>query len=503
MFLLPISQMTNRATFTDLKNLQSNRDRPRNFYPVPETWSSMELKVQYLPRLFTGPGDKNELSDNDGSFTLTSPVPPTTLYQLSNGILYDLQNGSRDMTDRHVEDARSTSTSTTEVAPALADESNHFGSIAQVARSASTLSSISESVNSIVVDSNTTAVALAVVPDRAQVAITTIPAMGPVAAAVTVVPVSVAPAPQVESPLAAPPVAATLLTERVSDAEASRQLLGTNRDPPTMPLLPSANVSNGQHVEAAGSVPSQQSRTVSEGDTFLHRISHDEVAMVAMRARFRAEHGVTTNCLRDAKASLLVRLGRLLNFADDVHGIYAAHRMPRDASWDTDHGVDREITTTWMCERNGDPTNRVSASILPLDSSLLAASMQLRNLANPKDMRFCAAWGPGQLRGNTWMNRGPQTLGVPTTATLFVEYFNATSRLQEKSRMTRLRVQELKAHDLVLMEVTVARYAVRAGGGEPAAGSTARQIPMDNWIPYYKLEALYLLDSAARESSWT
>ncbi|KAJ7803646.1 hypothetical protein B0H13DRAFT_1579599, partial [Mycena leptocephala] len=73
----------------------------------------------------------------------------------------------------------------------------------------------------------------------------------------------------------------------------------------------------------------------------------------------------------------------------------------------------------------------------------------------------------------------------------FTEYFDATWSLKDKTVMTRLSVERIKEHDIVLIEAKVTRYQSEKGAdGKPKRG------PLSLWQAGFQLEALYLVESA-------
>ncbi|KAJ7207798.1 hypothetical protein C8J57DRAFT_1540819 [Mycena rebaudengoi] len=245
----------------------------------------------------------------------------------------------------------------------------------------------------------------------------------------------------------------------------------------------------------------------------------EDMVRVGVLSRLRNEHHLDVGRLRNSAPALLRRLERLMTFVDTGRGIYGALSVPSDAVWgpNTAFGdlskvlckagttvpisvwIVGEVVSTWMYDCGGNTADRATLNLLPLRQDLVAAcGNQLSSLSRPQDMTSATAWGPSQVRAYRWMNTGPRVPGVPQAPTEFVDYFDATVRLQDKSRMERLPVQNAEEHDLVLVEAKISRYARCAEGQavERQGGGGSRRATMDRWVAYYELQAINLLERA-------
>ncbi|KAJ7118465.1 hypothetical protein C8R43DRAFT_960435 [Mycena crocata] len=275
----------------------------------------------------------------------------------------------------------------------------------------------------------------------------------------------------------------------------------------------------------------------TQGDLVIARISEEGVAAVGVRASLRADHSVSTDRLDAAQLAplgdvqqlaLLNRIHRLMEFSDPDRGIYSMPAVPRQCVWGAASafgGGDQskilchsnnpapvvmwligQITTTWMYDRNGYPAPRATVNIVPLSSTARATGAAHLNALSKdaKDGGAAAAWGLEQVRMYTWMNTGAPgkgTGGAPPPPPEFSEFYDATVRLQDKANMDKLAIVDLKEHDLVMIECTVQRYALRAEQQQSAR--LQRRAPMDKWVAYYNLQAVYLLHAAALHHQFT
>lgn len=95
------------------------------------------------------------------------------------------------------------------------------------------------------------------------------------------------------------------------------------------------------------------------------------------------------------------------------------------------------------------------------------------------------------------MNTAQSKGGVRPLPSEFSEYYDATQRLQDKDKLTKLSILDLNEHDLVLVEAKIHRYARKGAEQAGRAAGRGPRPPLDKWISYYDLQAIYLLNAAA------
>ncbi|KAJ7209369.1 hypothetical protein C8J57DRAFT_1540384 [Mycena rebaudengoi] len=252
--------------------------------------------------------------------------------------------------------------------------------------------------------------------------------------------------------------------------------------------------------------------------SFIQRPPDDGIERVGVFHRIRGTYRVDSDRIDQCSTALLSRIERLLAFRDDVRHVYVANRLPQECAWGTQTAfADKskllckvggnvpvtvwfvaQMASSWMYDRSGAAADRAMVNFVPLSSEhTVHCANQLSQLSRPQDLTCCSSWGPGQVRAYRWMNVGPRVAGAPQVPSTFVDYFDATTCLQDKSRMQRLPVQDLNEHDLVLVEAHIARYAVRdAAAGQQQGRTLPRRVPMDRWVAFYQLQAIHLLEAA-------
>ncbi|KAJ6601243.1 hypothetical protein DFH09DRAFT_559161 [Mycena vulgaris] len=210
-----------------------------------------------------------------------------------------------------------------------------------------------------------------------------------------------------------------------------------------------------------------------------------------------------------------------MNFSDHGKRIYSAQNLPADCIWGSESAfgnlskilcqkdtaqpisiwVVGEVASAWMFQRNGDPADRAAINFVPLSPEMRQiCATQLRELSVPVASVAASNWGPEQVRAYTWMNKGAPikgTGGIAPPPPEFTEFYDATTKLQDKVVMNKLPITDLKEHDLVLVEAAVQRYAVHDQGRQPARGYRRS---LDKWAAYYDLQAVYLLNKAVGSS---
>ncbi|KAJ7467277.1 hypothetical protein B0H11DRAFT_2239518 [Mycena galericulata] len=151
-----------------------------------------------------------------------------------------------------------------------------------------------------------------------------------------------------------------------------------------------------------------------------------------------------------------------------------------------------EVVSTWWFDRDGIPAQRIALSVQPLCADTSAfCKAQLRNLCMPKTASVVAnSFGTDQVKVTRWMtSRGKK--GEESRTSEFEELYDARTALKDKSLLTKLPVNDLKEHDIALMEARIGRYAVKASDSMKGKSRV-----MDRWEAFYDLQAVYLIKDA-------
>ncbi|KAF8217216.1 hypothetical protein K438DRAFT_1558867 [Mycena galopus ATCC 62051] len=154
-----------------------------------------------------------------------------------------------------------------------------------------------------------------------------------------------------------------------------------------------------------------------------------------------------------------------------------------------------EVTKQYWFETSGFPAARASIAVQPLSSVMHNLSTALLNgVCMPRGKSTNAAtFGPDQVRAGRWMTvRGKKGQSGPNEE--FTDYFDATVTLKDKSAMTKLSVERIREHDIVLLETRVVRYNTEKG-----ADGRVKRGPMNQWQVCFNLESLYLVEPAPGE----
>ncbi|KAJ7126126.1 hypothetical protein C8R44DRAFT_618220, partial [Mycena epipterygia] len=206
------------------------------------------------------------------------------------------------------------------------------------------------------------------------------------------------------------------------------------------------------------------------------------------------------------------RLYRLLNFVDPDRAIYAATMFPPSVDWgiptsfkDASNMVCTKgtskpilfwlvgkIASMWWFDRTGYPAKRVALSVQPLSSNTSNyCKAQLRNFCMPKTK--CTL---RQHCFSRWMTVRAKK-GEDQESVEFDEVYDARTSLKDRTLMSKRAVNELREHDIVLVEARIGRYPVKATDGSSAKGKSRA---MDRWEAFYDLQTVYLIKDAVGES---
>ncbi|KAJ7439169.1 hypothetical protein B0H11DRAFT_2254096 [Mycena galericulata] len=160
--------------------------------------------------------------------------------------------------------------------------------------------------------------------------------------------------------------------------------------------------------------------------------------------------GVGAHRVEGWKLQDMNRVVRLATFVDPERAVFAITKLPGDVDW-------------------GLPTAFNNAS------NFFCGRKQLRN---------------GSSKATRWMtSRGKK--GEESRTSEFEELYDARTALKDKSLLTKLPVNDLKEHDIALMEARIGRYAVKASDSMKGKSRV-----MDRWEAFYDLQAVYLIKEA-------
>ncbi|KAJ7442828.1 hypothetical protein B0H11DRAFT_2251288 [Mycena galericulata] len=203
---------------------------------------------------------------------------------------------------------------------------------------------------------------------------------------------------------------------------------------------------------------------------------------------------------------------KLATFADPERAVFAITKLPGDVDWGLPTAFNNasnflcgkgtskpvsvwilgEVASTWWFDRDGFPAQRIALSVQPLCADTSAfCKAQLRNLCMPKTASVVAnSFGTDQVKATRWMtSRGKK--GEESRTSEFEELYDARTALKDKSLLTKLPVNDLKEHDIALMEARIGRYAVKASDSMKGKSRV-----MDRWEAFYDLQAVYLIKEA-------
>ncbi|KAJ7266041.1 hypothetical protein C8J57DRAFT_1068868, partial [Mycena rebaudengoi] len=152
-----------------------------------------------------------------------------------------------------------------------------------------------------------------------------------------------------------------------------------------------------------------------------------------------------------------------------------------------------EVASAWWFGQDGFPATRVAISIQPLVRTTSdTCKGHLNNLTMPRNS-LAEGFGPDQVRATKWMTkRGAR--GQASTTEEFKEVYDTRTVFRAKPLMTRLTVDQIKEHDIVLVEARICRYAVKLEGAVDVKG---KKRAMDRWQAFYDLSAVSVLKDAS------
>ncbi|KAJ7046266.1 hypothetical protein C8F04DRAFT_1248518 [Mycena alexandri] len=215
----------------------------------------------------------------------------------------------------------------------------------------------------------------------------------------------------------------------------------------------------------------------------------------------------------------LKRLSVILNWADATHSTYSINHAPNDKDWGVprpfndpsnilcaagtstplDLWICGEITTHWWVDSDGYPAARPAISVQPLVESLPDFCKTLLNeLCMPANSSSVAdQFGPSQVKASRWMNTRAGK-DQPAKTSEFKAVYDARKTLRDKSLLQQINVGQLKAHDFVVLEVRVGRYAVKQENAKDVKG---KKRAMERWQSFFELQAVYKLKDAIEVES--
>ncbi|KAJ6518266.1 hypothetical protein C8R47DRAFT_1205333 [Mycena vitilis] len=242
--------------------------------------------------------------------------------------------------------------------------------------------------------------------------------------------------------------------------------------------------------------------------------SADDMAEKAKILADLSEAGVTVTRVSRWSVAELKRLYVLLMWGDDARRTYSIDRAPRDKEWGVPAAFDDpantlclagtsfplnfwiagEIAYQWWVDSDGFPAARPAISIQPMKDNVPDfCKTLLQELCMPANSSTVAkGFGPSQIRASRWMNTRAAN-GQPAQTHEFKAVYDARKSLRDKSLLQQIHVGQLNVHDIVVLEVRVGRYPVKAEG---APDNKGKKRAMDRWQAFLDLQAIYKIKDA-------
>ncbi|KAJ7142805.1 hypothetical protein C8R44DRAFT_658323 [Mycena epipterygia] len=223
--------------------------------------------------------------------------------------------------------------------------------------------------------------------------------------------------------------------------------------------------------------------------------------------------GVLRERLEGCSVTFMKRLYMVCTYVNAQRSVYAVEKVPIESVWgkpktfddpsnfvcDKDTGVPHQVWLTgevavpWFFDNEGFPAKRAGLSLQAMSQTTHEfCKNQLNSLCMPKNSSSVAeGLGPDQIRATCWMTRRG-VKGQPSTTEEFTDFYDARESLQDKTLMSKLSIESLKVHDIVMIEARIARYAVNTAETGDRKGKKA----MTRWQTFYDMKSVYLLRSA-------
>ncbi|KAJ7774873.1 hypothetical protein B0H16DRAFT_1713321 [Mycena metata] len=224
------------------------------------------------------------------------------------------------------------------------------------------------------------------------------------------------------------------------------------------------------------------------------------------------EVGVELSRVEKWTTGELKRLIVILKWADTAHNTFSINQAPNNKDWGVPRPFDDpsntlcvagtptplnfwicgEITTQWWVDGEGYPAARPAISVQPLIEDLPDFCKTLLNeLCMPANSSAVAdQFGPAQVKASRWMNTRASK-DQPTKIVEFKAVYDARKTLRDKTLLQPINVGQLKAHDFVVLEVRIGRYAAKSEAAKDA--KVKKRGPLDRWQAFFELQAIYKL----------
>ncbi|KAJ7021404.1 hypothetical protein C8F04DRAFT_1273761 [Mycena alexandri] len=316
-------------------------------------------------------------------------------------------------------------------------------------------------------------------------------------------------------------IAALAILERLGMKSDGLKLLDLPALNTIIASVASAGLGNrgSETAEAATIAVEQQAELhVADEESVMAAGTVGAVAVVATeRSRLMADltHiGVDTARVEKWDTPELKRLLVILNWADPSHSTYSITQAPNNKDWGVprpfndpsnilcsagtstplDLWICGEITTHWWVDAEGYPAARPAISVQPLVEDLPNFCKTLLNeLCMPANSSLVAdQFGPSQVKASRWMNTRAGK-DQPAKTAEFKAVYDARKILRDKSLLQQINIGQLKAHDFVVLEVRIGRYAVKQENVKDIKG---KKRAMDRWQAFFELQAVYKLKDA-------